>query len=299
MDGRDLQAFVTVADELHFARAAARLHVVPAAVSQRIRDLEAELGLQLFRRSSRTVALTPAGERLLGPARAVVQNLALVADLARSLAAGTTGRAHVVLAPNLGTIGARFVATLVAALPGVETVGESLYSAHALERLEAGDVAAAVVRGPVARDGLMSVVIDAYHDGYVALAEADPLAPEASLSVGAFQGRPFLVGDHTLVPTVHNRTVRFFAEHGVAPAWRWHRIQAYEEIMAFVAAGYAATLVHSHLARTAFPGVVIRPLVERAPEYEVHVTWRADDASPAVDTIRRVATALSRAHAGA
>ena len=293
MDGRDLQAFVAVADERHFARAAARLHVVPAAVSQRIRELEAELGLELFRRTSRTVALTPAGERLLGPARAVVQDLALVADLARSLADGATGRAHVSLAPSLGPIGARFVAALVAALPGVETVGEALWSAHALAHLEAGDVVAAVVRGPVARDGLASAAIGTYHDGYVAVPAADPLARAAAVSVEAFQARPFLVTDRAVAPSIHDRTVRFFAEHGVAPAWRRHRLQAYEQIMTFVAAGYAATLVHSHLAGTKFPGVVIRPLVERAPEYEVRATWRADDASPAVDAVRRAAAALA------
>src|SRR5688572_29676011 len=72
VDLRRLRYFVTVAEERHFGRAAARLHVSAPPLSQRIRELEAELGLTLFERSSRSVELTDAGERLLGEARAVL-----------------------------------------------------------------------------------------------------------------------------------------------------------------------------------------------------------------------------------
>ena len=72
VDLRRLRYFVAVAEERHFGRAAARLHMSAPPLSQRIRELEAELGLALFERSSRSVKLTPAGERLLGDARAVL-----------------------------------------------------------------------------------------------------------------------------------------------------------------------------------------------------------------------------------
>ena len=69
VDLRRLRYFVAVAEERHFGRAAARLHMSAPPLSQRIRELEGELGLALFERTSRTVRLTPAGERLLGDAR--------------------------------------------------------------------------------------------------------------------------------------------------------------------------------------------------------------------------------------
>ena len=73
LDLRRLRYFVAVAEERHFGRAAARLHVTTPPLSQRIRELEQALGVALFERTSRRVALTPAGERLLVDARAVLR----------------------------------------------------------------------------------------------------------------------------------------------------------------------------------------------------------------------------------
>ncbi len=81
----------------------------------------------------------------------------------------------------------------------------------------------------------------------MALAQDDPLATQRQVSVQDFQARPFLITERSLAQTVHDGTVAFFAAHGVAPSWRHHRLMGYEQITSFVAAGYAATLVHSTL----------------------------------------------------
>jgi DNA-binding transcriptional LysR family regulator len=88
VDVRQLRYFVTVAEELHFSRAAARLHLAQSALSAQIRQLEAELGGQLLIRSTRRVSLTPAGEALLADGRAILAAVDGAVSRARALARG-------------------------------------------------------------------------------------------------------------------------------------------------------------------------------------------------------------------
>lgn len=95
MDIRQLRYFVAVAEELHFARAAERLHIAQPALSQQVRSLEAELGVQLLERGPRQVTLTDAGERLLEEARAVLARFdAALATMAR-VRDGDLGRVRI------------------------------------------------------------------------------------------------------------------------------------------------------------------------------------------------------------
>ena len=88
---REVRAFLTLAEELHFGRTADRLGITPSRVSQTIRQLEARVGGRLFDRSSRRVALTPAGERLRRDAGAAWEQLEQALAGARSVATGVAG----------------------------------------------------------------------------------------------------------------------------------------------------------------------------------------------------------------
>jgi hypothetical protein len=114
----------------------------------------------------------------------------------------------------------RHCARLLDRLPELETVGESMWSSEGLDAVIRGDIAAAVVRGPVKHAALHSTSIGSYHDGFVALAEHDRLATQEKVSVQAFQGRPILITERPLAEAVHDRTVAFFTGHG------WPRVGA-------------------------------------------------------------------------
>src|SRR4051812_17630972 len=95
-----LTAFAALGDELHFTRAAARVHVAQPALSKRIQQLERAIGLRLFARSRRGVQLTPAGDILLAYARQVLSATDALAVMATRLRAGETGRLRVGFTPS-------------------------------------------------------------------------------------------------------------------------------------------------------------------------------------------------------
>jgi DNA-binding transcriptional LysR family regulator len=168
MELRQLRYFLAVAEELHFGRAAERLRIVQPAVSQQIRKLEREIGLDLFDRTTRTVTLTPAGHAFLPRARAVAaaEEAALEAMAELRADHGVTLR----IGTNAG-LGARLeqlLADLAEHAPQVTVELHSAPPATRLRRVRAGELDAAFVRGtdrspgldliPVWRDELVAVL---------------------------------------------------------------------------------------------------------------------------------------------
>jgi DNA-binding transcriptional LysR family regulator len=152
MELRHLRYFVAVAEELHFSRAADRLHVTQPVVSEQIRKLEAELGVQLFHRT-RNVALTDAGAALLTEAQRVLRHAEAAQRAARSASARPGLRiGYVATALPAGI--PRAVRRLVAAMPGLETTMEPGTALELVDAVRADDLDVAVVSLPVPTTGL-------------------------------------------------------------------------------------------------------------------------------------------------
>jgi DNA-binding transcriptional LysR family regulator len=122
---RQLHYFIAVADELNFTRAAARLHVMQQSLSSAIAQLEATLGIKLFERTSRSVALTPAGTAWLPYARQALAAAERAAEAAEDLSAGRVGRLRVGLAATAALgFTPRLLRAFTERFPGVELMIE-------------------------------------------------------------------------------------------------------------------------------------------------------------------------------
>jgi DNA-binding transcriptional LysR family regulator len=147
---RALRYFVTVADELHFGRAAQRLHIAQPAVSRQIARLERELGERLFDRSPRRVRLTAAGHRVLAAARDALA----AADRVRSAAAGPTGVMRIGTAAGATARLERGIDALRERSPAFDFVLVDLPQADRLNALRQGEIDLALARGVAAAPGV-------------------------------------------------------------------------------------------------------------------------------------------------
>jgi DNA-binding transcriptional LysR family regulator len=189
---RQLAYFAAVAEELSFARAAQRLHIVQPAVSQQVRRLERELGVRLFERTSRRVRLTAAGERLLPEARGVLSAADRTRQVAAEIAAGDTGVLRLGTSQGLGERLGDILGELARQASGVEVRLVAATAGERLEQVRAGGLDAAFVRnaGAVAGVELLPMWDEPLA---VALPAAHPLAGEPAVTLPQLRDLPLRI----------------------------------------------------------------------------------------------------------
>ena len=213
MELRQLRYFVTVAEELHFGRAAERLHIVQPAVSQQIRRLERELGVELFDRSPRRVTLTEAGVRLLPEARAVLAAADRVMAVASTTRSATPATLRLGTSAGLGDHLDRLMERLAPEMR-VDLVSGS--TAERLERVLDGRLDAAFVRGSVEHPDLRRIPVWA-DPLLVAISARHPLAGEAEIKLSDLAPYPLrLTERRNNVPLV-GLVIRACHEAGFTP----------------------------------------------------------------------------------
>ena len=291
IDLRRLRYFVAVAEERHFGRAAARLHLSAPPLSQRIRELEAELGVTLFERTSRHVRLTPAGDRLLVEARDVLRAAerfeAAAAELAAVPTTLTAGYCH-------GSEGGmmRTIRALRSEHPDIAVRPDGLTSLHILDgaarrpgvgRHRAG---AGVRSGPRrASVPLARVPVD-----HVAIPPGHPLAASAVVEGRQLDGEPVLVVDRSDAPTAHDEIEAYCASMGARPRWVTHAATQVERVLDLVALGTGIGWLNSWQAERAAErtDLTVRRLQPVALYDDFRVAWRVGDASASTAAFVRV-----------
>lgn len=293
MELRHLRYFVAVAEECHFGRAAQRLHIAQPPLSQQIRQLEAELGVQLLTRSTRRVELTPAGARYLERARSILAGVDAAWDEAvrvadgrmGRVAIGFTGSATYELLPSLSR-------TLREQSPGLELDlrGELLTPSQVAGLLD-GTLDVGFLRPPT-RDPGIEVHPLRREPLVVVLPETHPQAAHEQVSLADLADEMFISYPSHHRSVVHDAVLEACQSAGFTP--RATEVAETSTLVSFVAADLGVALVPASVQHLRITGAVYRPLADAAPMVELAVATRRGDASPAVRRVVALAQELLR-----
>jgi DNA-binding transcriptional LysR family regulator len=280
MDLRQLQAFVAVAEELHFRNAAERIGMAQAAVSSRIRDLEGELGFELFFRTTRDVSLTQAGFVFLDGVRETLNTLengisaANVAAKTRfeRLRIGGIDEALIWYLPSI-------LAEFKAKFPTVSMpITESSSSAEQIQSLESHRIDIAFFRPPTVRAGLKHEVL--YQErAYVALPRDHRFANRpGAVSFAELAEDPIISYPHHARPHLNRLVVDGFAKENLKPDICMEVIDKFTALQ-LVANGLGVAILPEWFGMLYMPNIPLRPLAMEGFALQFGVAWRENDNS--------------------
>jgi DNA-binding transcriptional LysR family regulator len=285
---RHLRYFVAVAEELNFSRAARRLHMAQPPLSVAIRRLEAELGTDLFQRSSRDVTLTEAGRVLLEGARRTLTEADRAVAAARRAGAGELGSLRVAFSWS-----ARFETLpllgqgLREQYPDLELLTEEMWNARMIAALRAGAIDVAISLCPEAAGDLAYEHLRA-EDVVALLGAAHPLAGEQAIELGLLAEEAFVLFPRELAPRLYDTLVGLCRRAGFDPTLRKDSFHTGWELRLLADVPVVA-LVPQSVARDLPARVVALPLSGPRERLETSTVSRADDPSPVLAAFLKVA----------
>ena len=277
MELRHLKAFVAVAEELHFGRAAARLQISQSPLSQSIRALESELGVPLLERTTRRVTLLAAGEAFLPRAREAVSAATSAIDDARAAAAGELGRLAVSFTGSMTYALLPLLAkALRTRLPRLqlELHGEML-TPDQVDGLVDGRLDLGLLRPPIGHPGLRIEPIGS-EPLIAVLPETHPLARLNAVPVGRLEDEAFITYPSHFRSIVHDAVAATCAAHGFSPIVALE-VGETSTLVSFVAADAGVALVPASAQLMSVAGAVYRPLLGATHSVQIAIAWRRND----------------------
>jgi DNA-binding transcriptional LysR family regulator len=281
MELRHLRYFIAVAEELNFRRAAERLHVAQPALSAQIKNLEEELGVRLFDRTTRSVQITQTGQLFLGEARGILGATANAEQLVRKAEHGLVGTLRLgVMAPATGPLLAKVLRHFHQKYPGVQLSLSALSSAEQFRRLRASELDAGLLRPPATSPELESCYVE-QAPLVLAAPRGHHLAKKPRLEWKDFNGEGLVM----IHPNQQHSFYDPFITACVKAGAKTHVAQYAQDVqikMWLISAGFGIAPVTSTLEEIRRPGIVFRPLPPGLPPVQTVLAWRRLDASPVV-----------------
>ncbi|GGP26461.1 LysR family transcriptional regulator [Silvimonas amylolytica] len=284
MELRHLRYFVTVAEELHFTRAAEKLHIGQPPLSQQIQALEAELGVELFARSRRKVALTPAGERFLVRARSILQQTADAAEDARRAAKGEVGELIIGFTPSLPFTSflPRLIYRFRQRYPHVHLTLREMMTVQQMAAVADGTVDIGMVRTSDVQVPENVVLRHLAEDPLVlALRDDHPLAGQDTVRLQQLANEPFVMYSESAGTSIYRHIQRLCHDAGFAP----NVVQEAREgttLIGLVAAGLGVSILPAPLSCVRVEGVRYLPLADAGAMASASLATRVPNTSPLV-----------------
>jgi DNA-binding transcriptional LysR family regulator len=280
---RQLRYFVTVAEELHFGKAALRLHMTQPPLSQTIQALEELLGAALFERNRRGVTLTAAGAALLPEARRMLAQAQELPQLAQRAAAGEVGRLSLAFVSSADySVLPPFLRAYRAAYPQVQINLQEATSDLQLDDLLHARIDAGLLIPPLPDKSraeldylpvLNEPLILAAPAGLAALNTPGPVA------LADLPPLPLIIFPRAIAPALYDAVLAVFGAAGITPEIGQQAIQM-QTIVSLVSAGMGLALVPQSVSNLMRPGVEYRSLRDPTPLVETGLAWRRDHVTP-------------------
>jgi DNA-binding transcriptional LysR family regulator len=283
---RQLRYFLAVAQELHFGKAALRLHMTQPPLSQTIMALEEALGCALFVRSRRGVSLTPAGSALLPQARQMLEQAQQLPELVMRAANGEVGQLTLAFVSSADySVLPPFLRAYRSAFPRVKISLQEATSDWQLTQLQNGRIDAGLLLAPLPDNAkieldywpvLSEPLILAAPSG---LAELAQLGKTQAVQLSALSALPLIIFPRAIAPALYDSILTLFSAAGITPEIGQQAIQM-QTIVSLVSAGMGYALVPQSVSNLMRPGVEYRALADAALQVETGLAWRRDNQSP-------------------
>lgn len=284
MELRHLRYFVAVAGEENVSRAALKLHVSQPGLSRQIRDLEDELGLELFERSAKSVSLTEAGRVFWDEAETILKRVDSAIELTRTAARGGKGELHVGYAPSPT---ARLLPATLRAFqteaPGVRVLLHDLSTEEMLARLRDGGLHIAIVVQPE-RAMLRGLKFEelALDTIRLAVAPGHRFAKRRSVKIEEIAGERLLAYSRAGYPEYHESLAQVFGKGKRGPRIAEEH-DGINSLAAAVAAGSGVALVSESVACLAGPRMKLIPILPALKPVAIGAAWPGSGLSPAAE----------------
>lgn len=291
---RLVRYFIAVAEYLNFSKAARELHIAQPPLSRQIRQLEEELGVQLFVRNKRHVQLTKAGRAFLEEARKLVVQAGHATEAARHAQEGESGIIRVALASGLGGVVSHAVMEHHRRFPAIDVQCRDMFSTLQNEALQKRDIDIGFLRPPVDQVHLDCELL--YEEKFVViLRKGHRLARLKSLRLKDVADEPLILFNREFSSGLYDKILGLFSRRGLTPHIAVTHVEAHEEAGAImVASGRGIFVGAGAIVTRSVSGIDLVSVELNEPEakIEVYAAWRKDEEDPIVfsflDSVRRV-----------